>query len=102
MISLPCSGRINIQYFLKAIESGTDGVILLTCPWGECQYVEGNLRAEKRVSAVNSILKEAGIENERIITIQPNEKNNTNDIHEKIKNFTDSIINIQKAGKVTV
>ena len=57
-ISLSCSGRVNIQYLLKAIETGADGVILLICPHEACRYSEGNLRAKKRVMAVNSILKE--------------------------------------------
>jgi len=60
-ISLPCSGRVNLLYLLKAIETGADGVILLTCPIGECTYVQGNLRAQKRIEAVDDLLVEAGL-----------------------------------------
>lgn len=61
-ISLPCSGRVNLLYLLKAIETGADGVLLLTCPIGECTYVQGNLRAQKRIEAVDDLLVEAGLE----------------------------------------
>jgi len=60
-ISLPCSGRVNLLYLLKAIETGSDGVLLLTCPIGECTYIQGNLRAQKRIEAVDDLLVEAGL-----------------------------------------
>jgi len=60
-ISLPCSGRVNLLYLLKAIETGADGVLLLTCPIGECTYVQGNLRAQKRIEAIDDLLVEAGL-----------------------------------------
>lgn len=59
-ISLPCSGRVNLLYLLKAIETGADGVILLTCPTGDCNYIQGNLRAQKRIEAVDDLLDETG------------------------------------------
>jgi len=61
-ISLPCSGRVNLLYLLKAIETGADGVLLLTCPIGECTYIQGNLRAQKRIEAVDDLLVESGLE----------------------------------------
>jgi F420-non-reducing hydrogenase iron-sulfur subunit len=59
-ISLPCSGRVNLLYLLKAVETGADGVLLLTCALGECTYIQGNLRAQKRIEAVDDLLDEAG------------------------------------------
>jgi coenzyme F420-reducing hydrogenase delta subunit len=60
-ISLPCSGKVNLLYFLKAIETGSSGVIILTCKLGECKYLQGNLRAQKRIEAVDDLLDEAGL-----------------------------------------
>ena len=37
-ISLPCSGKLELIYLLKAFESGADGVVLVTCKKGECRY----------------------------------------------------------------
>ena len=60
-ISLPCSGKVNIQYLLKSIETGSDGVMLATCKFGDCKFVQGNFRAEKRVQAVDELLAESGL-----------------------------------------
>ena len=59
-VTLPCSGRANLLYFLKAIETGSDGVILLTCKIGECKFLQGNLRAQKRIEALDDLLDETG------------------------------------------
>ena len=101
-ISLSCSGRVNIQYLLKAMETGADGVILLTCPQGECKYVEGNLRAKKRVMAVNSLLREAGFTNDRIMVAQADVNDKPEQIIEKIINTCNKIINVPQEGNITV
>jgi len=73
-VSLPCSGKVNLLYLLKAFEKGTDGVLLVTCKHGECKFLEGNLRAEKRAEAVDSMLEEIGLGKGRMIVVQKNEE----------------------------
>jgi coenzyme F420-reducing hydrogenase delta subunit len=70
IIPLPCSGKIDILYLTKAFEKGADGVMLMTCKEGECRYLEGNLRARKRVEAVEELLEEIGLGNGRTVVIQ--------------------------------
>jgi F420-non-reducing hydrogenase iron-sulfur subunit len=60
VISLPCSGKIDVPYLMKAFETGADGVLIVTCPNNECRHLEGNLRAQKRSEAVESLLEEIG------------------------------------------
>ena len=69
-ISLPCSGKMELIYLLKAFESGADGVVLITCKHGECKYLEGNLRAQKRTEAVRTLLEEIGLDKGRMKLIQ--------------------------------
>lgn len=69
-IPLPCSGKIDILYLTKAFESGADGVAVVTCKHGECRYLEGNLRAEKRAGAVDALLDEIGMGKGRMTVIQ--------------------------------
>jgi coenzyme F420-reducing hydrogenase delta subunit len=73
IVSLPCSGKVNLLYLLKAFEKGADGVLLVTCPQKECKYLEGNLRARKRAEAVDGLLKEIGLSENRMRMIQKNE-----------------------------
>ena len=102
IISLPCSGKVDLLYLLKAIETGTDGVFLITCMQGNCQNLEGNLRANKRADAVNSILEEAGLGKERVILIPASESTDSNYIFKEILKFRKIIKEIPGQEKVTI
>ncbi len=69
IVGLPCSGKIDQLYLVKAFEKGADGLVLLTCPRGKCHNFEGNLRALKRSEGVNSIMEETGLGKERMTVI---------------------------------
>jgi F420-non-reducing hydrogenase iron-sulfur subunit len=60
-VKLPCSSMVKDVYILRAFEAGADAVVVLTCPKGGCRFVEGNLRAEKRVRWVKNLLDEIGL-----------------------------------------
>ncbi len=70
-IHLPCSGKVNIPYLVKAFEFGADGVVIVTCRQDECRHLEGNMRAQKRAQAVDSLLEEVGLGRGRIAVVQP-------------------------------
>ena len=65
-IKLPCSGMIKDVYLLRAFEAGADAVIVFTCPKGECRFVEGNIRAKKRVERTKSLLDEIELDGRRL------------------------------------
>jgi len=65
-IKLPCSGMIKDVYLLRAFEAGADAVIVFTCPKGECRFVEGNIRAKKRVERTKSLLNEIKLDGRRL------------------------------------
>lgn len=66
VIQVPCTGRVDIIHLLRAIEDGADGIYVAGCLEGECHFIEGNLRARKRVNYVKEVLKDIGIEPERV------------------------------------
>jgi F420-non-reducing hydrogenase iron-sulfur subunit len=66
VLRLPCTGKIEVNYILTAFEHGVDGVIVAGCLEGGCHFLEGNLRARKRVERAKGLLKEIGIEPERL------------------------------------
>jgi coenzyme F420-reducing hydrogenase delta subunit len=70
VVPVPCSGKIDILYITKAFENGAEGVAVLTCPRGECRYLEGNLRAEKRMESIGALLEEIGLGKGRATAIQ--------------------------------
>lgn len=66
MVRLPCSGRSDVLYIVRAIEEGADMALIVGCPEGRCQYLQGNLRAKQRVAYANRILNEVGLGLERV------------------------------------
>lgn len=90
IISLPCSGKVDLLYLLKAFETGADGLALVTCPKNECHHLEGNLRATKRAEQANSLLEESGMGGNRV-TVLPMNENGIEDIVVKLKVFREKI-----------
>ena len=72
-IPVPCSGKVDILYLTKAFETGADGVAIVICKQGECQYLEGNLRARRRAEAIDALLEEIGLGKGRMVIIQMND-----------------------------
>lgn len=70
VISLPCSGKLDILYLTKAFDTGADGAAIMICKEGECRYMEGNMRARKRAQAIDELLQEAGLGKGRVKVIQ--------------------------------
>ena len=92
-IGLPCSGKIDIPYLMKAFETGADGVAIVTCKQNECRHLEGSLRAQKRAEAVESLLEEIGMGTGRMTVIELKE-DGVEQVLAEIRNFFDSIRNL--------
>ena len=66
IISLPCTGKVDLIHLLRAFEKGADGVYVLGCLEGECRFSNGNIRARKRVGQAQEILDTVGIGGDRV------------------------------------
>ena len=66
VIRVPCSGRINPLYILKALQNGLDGVLVSGCHPGDCHYLSGNLSARRKFALIKDFLEYVGIEPERV------------------------------------
>ena len=66
IIRVMCSGRIDPEIILDTFLYGADGVFIGGCHLGDCHYVEGNYYAEKKIEMARRLLKEAGVEPERL------------------------------------
>jgi F420-non-reducing hydrogenase iron-sulfur subunit len=75
-VKMPCSSITREIVLLKAFEAGADAVVVLVCPEGSCRYLEGNLRAQKRVARVKKMLDDIGIDGRRlnIFNINPGDQ----------------------------
>ena len=66
IIRTPCTGRLEVNYFMKALEKGADGILIAGCLEGGCHFIEGNLFAKARVNHTRKLLEEVGIDEERL------------------------------------
>ena len=65
IIRVMCSGMVHPNLVIDALTKGADGVMLCGCHPGDCHYLEGNLKAEKRAEALELLLEDFGLEPER-------------------------------------
>ena len=66
IVKVPCTGRIEALFLLKALGNGADGVFVSGCLLGDCHYVSGNHRAAKRVAYVKDLLGQIGVDPDRV------------------------------------
>lgn len=66
IVHVPCSGRIDPEHLLHALEDGADAVVVTGCMEGDCHFVTGNYKAKKRVAHIRKLLNDIGLEPERV------------------------------------
>jgi coenzyme F420-reducing hydrogenase delta subunit len=60
-LCFPCTGKIEVNHVLAAFERGVDGIFVAGCLEGGCHYLEGNLRARRRMERAKGLLDEIGL-----------------------------------------
>jgi F420-non-reducing hydrogenase iron-sulfur subunit len=66
IIKLPCTGRIDPMFIVKAFEGGADAVLVSGCHPGDCHYTSGNYHARRRWSVFRTLLGLTGIDERRL------------------------------------
>lgn len=85
---IPCSGKVDAQYLMHALEGGGRGICIVACPKGECHLAQGNYRAEIRIRAVQRLLGEIGLEPERAVLVHCS----PDDPPERLKQLVDGAV----------
>ncbi len=66
IVRMMCSGMVDPMFILKAFLEGADGVLVGGCWPGDCHYINGNLKARRRVALLKKLLETFGIGEERL------------------------------------
>lgn len=66
IIRLPCTGRIDPLFMIKAFEKGADGVIVSGCHPADCHYTSGNYHARRRFAVAREVMSFMGINPDRL------------------------------------
>ncbi|MDR1028821.1 MAG: hydrogenase iron-sulfur subunit [Clostridiales Family XIII bacterium] len=62
IVRVPCSGRVNPQFILRAFRNGCDGVMVCGCHPGDCHYSTGNYFTRRRFTLMKRLLEYNGID----------------------------------------
>jgi F420-non-reducing hydrogenase iron-sulfur subunit len=66
LIRMMCTGMVDPKYVVKALLEGADAVLISGCHPGDCHYINGNLKARRRVKLLKEILPRFGFEDGRV------------------------------------
>jgi len=66
VIRVPCSGRVNPAFLIRALQSGADGVLVSGCHPGDCHYATGNYFARRKLVLLRKLLDFVGLEEGRV------------------------------------
>lgn len=62
-----CSGRVDLEFVLRAFSNGMDGVFIGACHLNECNYItHGNYHTMNMVLLCKRLLEYIGINPERL------------------------------------
>ncbi len=89
-IRVPCSGRVDPSFIFDAFTKGADGVLIGGCHFGDCHYDEGNYSAFRRTKMLQKVVKEFGIEPERV-RIEWISASEANKYQQTLEEFTETI-----------
>ena len=62
IIRIMCTGRVEPNHVLKALQLGADGVMIIGCHPGDCHYSSGNTRAVDVIEATREMLRPLGMD----------------------------------------
>jgi F420-non-reducing hydrogenase iron-sulfur subunit len=66
VLRVPCSGRVDPLFILRALRSGVDGVLVSGCHPGDCHYTAGNYNARRKFVILSRLLDFVGIDPRRV------------------------------------
>ena len=65
-VKVPCAGKVDIDYVMRALAEGADGVVVMACHNGNCKSEKGSLYASWRAANAQDMLEAIGVDKARI------------------------------------
>ncbi len=84
-----CSGRLNPELILEAFNQGAWGVMIASCPFGECEH-DGNYKTAGRVFMLKRLFEQMGIDPKRL-KLDYFDRTETAKFSKSINSFADEI-----------
>jgi coenzyme F420-reducing hydrogenase delta subunit/Fe-S-cluster-containing hydrogenase component 2 len=96
-IGLPCAGKLDPDFLLKALSRGAEGVLVLACPEEKCRSNHGNTYARRRLAEARDYLEEAGVDGRRL-RFEPISSNRVFLLEEILQDFIQGLRGLQSYG----
>ena len=61
-----CTGRVDPVIVAQALKKGLDGLLVVGCHLGECNYISGNYQAKAKLDMARKLIKHVGVNEERL------------------------------------
>lgn len=56
VVEVPCTGRVDSSFILRAFELGFDGVMVVGCRQDSCRYIDGSEKVKKKIKLIKGAL----------------------------------------------
>ena len=66
LIRVKCTGRVGLHLIMESFLNGADGVAIISCHEGECDYGRANMNTYKHVLFLKRLFSHLGINEDRI------------------------------------
>ena len=66
LIRVMCSGMVEPDYVLRALEGGADGVLIAGCHHTDCHYINGPTNCDTMFGRLKRMVHILGLEDERL------------------------------------
>ena len=66
ILRVNCTGRIDVEFILAALDLGADGVLVSGCHPGDCHYTSGNLKLQARWALMEKAIEQSGVNPKRV------------------------------------
>jgi F420-non-reducing hydrogenase iron-sulfur subunit len=90
VIRVMCTGRVDPNFVLSALAQGADGVLICGCHPGDCHYIEGNLKCQRRLPITLRLLEGMGIDPRRL-RLEWVSASEANRFAEVVREFTEQV-----------
>ena len=70
VVHIPCTGRMDPQHALMALDSGVQGVLVCGCKPGECHYKRGTQVASCKLNLLDTMLGQVQLPHRQVRMIQ--------------------------------
>jgi len=95
VVRIPCSGRVDPLFIMKAFQSGYDGVLVSGCHPGDCHYLSGNYFARRKFAMIKPLMEFIGLEPDRLqfSWVSAGEGERFSEVVTKVTNVSANVLN---------